>query len=88
MQKKADANDEDFELFTSASCDGPFENVGNGKGTSQVQVNGLQRYLKVLSKGNGKDAGTITPGFDLDAVTVELRSATQARQFKTLHVIQ
>jgi hypothetical protein len=85
--KEADSNDEAFEIFTSASCDGPFEKVGSGTGSCEVQVKSLQRYLKVVDNSNGKDAGTITPGLDLDAVTVELRPATQARQFNKLHVI-
>lgn len=85
--KEADSNDEAFEIFTSVSCDGPFQKVGSGTGSCEVQVKSLQRYLKVLDS-RSKDAGTITPGLDLDAVTVELRPATQSRQFKELHVIR
>jgi len=82
----ADGNAEPFELATATSPDGPWTAAGSGSGTATVPVQGLQRYVKVTAKGTtAKATETITPGLDLDALTVELRPATQARQFGVLH---
>ena len=80
----ADDEAESYELYTSTTIDGPWELIGQGSGTATVQVDKVERYLKVADKTKATKR-TITPGLDLDSVTITRRPAVQAQGFKKLH---
>lgn len=92
----ADSEHEPYEVFTSNKRDGPWTPVGNGSGTATINVSSLARFVKILDKSlatanhgttDRMDTGepTTTPGFDLDAISVETRSARNALLFDMLY---
>lgn len=83
----ADDEAESWTLESSDSCDGPWSELGKGKGTATLAVKNLKRFLRVVGDGTKDEVyrGSTTPGLDLDAVTVTLPVARQSEGFRRLH---
>jgi hypothetical protein len=61
--------DEDFSIYAEDDSLGPWELVGNGRGTCSFDLGEMSaaRYIKIVDDGDG-DSLARAPGYDLDAV--------------------